>query len=1117
MQQLIEVDLFHGDIQDRLLRAWSSLEWWKIIPSGQSLRAQDIRDFQSRLDLRPPHSTKFPRPSPDIGYRLVASQGNLSLCDFISTSIYLLSNNLHDPRDGDKGLHLLCLLFEHDVLLFAHLFTQILQCQPSTGRAAWQSLFKHSERYHHKVIFKYLLNTGMRYEWLDPSDAGVLVSALEMDFPPDIVLDILDYVCRPGHNHWWRHILDVILAAHERGQFGIAHLLLRRFDINAELPCLKQSEVFSVFLAFILDFDSKNEGHWNALDFLVSNGADVDRLLPSWWYTTNNQHGRRDWYDENEINRALRPTILDQCYFVNPSLFHKLVRQSKLPLSTLTKTGLLISLEKGPAALQEYLESRVPALNPSDWKTLQSPLEFILVDQLRPQWWSFAVHRRDGSVNAKYLFHDTNLKVVRNLIQYGDDLGQHSAFLPHMHELLNRVLQQLRRGATDDGLQLLETLVRKGVAITETHLKGAVELRGTKLLSLLRPKVRGFPDKSAAALAEAAAMDNFEAVEFLLQSGVDPNALIDAERADRVMQRLFVVRGLFACLSPEQAFSVLAVAAVAHDGDRCCSVGMTRYLAERGAKLVVGPNDSTTFAFTAYLLANSWSDTELFDKIKFVLATLKQSKNWTNPPAYLPELCVGYEGMCQMQSDDRKQRLRVFEYLLDEGAELSPGSPLAALVHIGSPRGLVERVLHLGAEVDAYTAVSYRHRTRIRTPLQAAASRGNEDGVKMFLKQGANVNSPPRGANGKTALQDICSWSPATEEEHRRKMRICNLLMQSGADVNAPAARMYGMTALQAAVILGDLELAAILIRNGAHVNAPPAEIGLRHGYHYCALDSAAFHGRLDIAKLLLNANALSRHPGKTGYDGAIELAVSQGHHAVASLIREHPRNFTESNVDSIPVDIYRINGYGTDNDYWIKGDEESVEDSVHSANQESSRLGAAGNGSASESLANVLAGCDSNTSKGAHESPGFQAVGTALVDDFTSNFGTAVDFRTEDDMQMPAASMGSFAETLEAQALQDVADGSTDERTSHFKLGTGFVLPEDDMQLPEVEWMLQNPSEAWAGVPDDSALWQQVFDMQDEEDGFAKFDQGRQLPWLDPLSAPCIDGEDVADRDFTR
>lgn len=957
-------------------------------------------------------------------------------------------------------------------------------------------------------MFEYLLNTGMRFEWLDPSDAKVLVSALEMDFPADMVVDILDWLCRPGQNHWWRHILDAIMVAYGRGQFGVANLLLQRFDINVELPRFKHSDVFSVFQAFILDFDTKNGTHWSTLDFLLSNGADVDRLLPSWCYITRNQDGRREWYDENETHRALRPTILDQSYFMDGSLFHKLVEHSKLPQSALTKNGLLTSLDKGAGALREYLESRVPAIDPFDWRTVQPLLEFLLVDQLNPRWWSFAVDRGDGWGIERYRLRDANLKVVRNLVQCGDDLGQHSAFLPSMHELLNRVLRQLRQGATDDGSQLLETLVHRGVDITETHLRGAVEIHGMRLLSWLRPKVKQFSAKATGALAKAAAMDNFEAVEFLLHSGVDPNAFINVKSADISSPDGFVARNLSRCCSPEQAYSVLAVAAVQHKG-RNCSLEMARYLAERGAGLAVGPNDSTVFAFAAYILENNWCDTELFAKVEFVLSTLKQSDHWTNPPAYLLELCV--QGSAEATGGE--ERLSVFEYLLQEGAELGPGSPLAALVNFGRPKELVERILHSGAQVDAYTVVSYFNTTRAWTPLQAAASRGDEDLVKLFLKQGANVNSPPRGAGGKTALQDICDWSPATEEEHRRKMRICNLLMQSGADINAPAARGHGLTALQAAVIRGDIELAAILIRNGAHVNAPPAKIGTRSAYNlYCALDSAALHGRLDIAKLLLNANALSDHRGKTGHDGAIELATSQGHHAVASLIREHPRRIMEPDDNSAPIENRQINEYDIEDGCWIERDGRLVKDAFHSADQDSSELDAAGNIFPSES--NIVVRSDPSISEDAQETPSFEAVGTALVDDCMSNLGTRVDL-TEDEVQIPASSMGSFAETLEGQALQVVTNSPTDEWISHS--GTGFILPADDAQLPEIDWMLQNPAEAWDGMPDESAVWQQLFDMQDEDFGLEKFDGGWQLPWSGPLGEPRTEWEDEAQREFSR
>lgn len=738
---------------------------------------------------------------------------------------------------------------------------------------------------------------------------------------------------------------------------------------------------------------------------------------------------------------------------------------------------------------------------------MKSAVEFLLVDQLRPDWWWFTLVGRNGWPAARIPRPGTSVKVIRNLIQWGDDLGQRSDFLPSLHELLNRVVPGLCKGATEDGLQLVETLVPKGVDITETYIEAAVEECGTGSLSWLRSKVKDFSVKAARALAIAAAMNNFEAVEFLLQSGVDANAFIDAKRAYQSRGRTFVVRNLFTHRSPEKVYSVLAVAVAPQYINAGCSFGMVRYLAERGAQLVVGPNDSTAFAFTTYLLEHRWCDTELFDKIQFVLSILKQSEQWTNPPSHLLELSVGLRTELEETGNDRKQRLRMFEYLLHQGAELSPGSPLGALVRFGSPKELVERVLHLGAQVDAYTAVSYSLSPFVWTPLQAAASRGNEDLVKLLLTHGANINSPPRGAGGKTALQHICYWSPATEEQHRRKMRICNLLIHSGADINAPAARRYGMTTLQATVIQGDLELAAILIRNGAHVNAPPAEIGSESGYHYCALDAAAFHGRLDIAKLLLNCNAFSIHRGKTGYDGAIEIACSRGHHAIASLIREHPRK----GVDSIPLENHQPSGYETDDDYWTEWDEESVEGSVHSADQDSSELDAAGN---APSESNVLVRYDPNTSEDTQESPAFQDAGTALVDDLTSNLGTRVDL-TEDDLQITATSTGSFAEMFEAQAWQVTANSPTDERTSH--LDTGFILPADDAQLPEIDWMLQNPSEAWAGVPDDSALWQQVFDKQEEEFGLEKFDEAWQLPWSDPLGEPCVDGEDEAQRELSR
>lgn len=213
------------------------------------------------------------------------------------------------------------------------------------------------------------------------------------------------------------------------------------------------------------------------------------------------------------------------------------------------------------------------------------------------------------------------------------------------------------------------------------------------------------------------------------------------------------------------------------------------------------------------------------------------------------------------------------------------------------------------------------------TPLQAAARRGNERLVRLLLGVGSNVNSRAcRGQGGQhshTALQAICFWDTATEEEYDRKRRICQLIISHGADTNGAPARVGGYTALQYAAMAGHLEIAALLLRNGARVNAPS---GRPDGK--LALDLAVGFGRLDMVKFLLNANALSSFRGATGYDGAIKLAEcrlyqireNRGYFAIADLIRKHAANNMAlglMNPELLkPQEDYHIYGYATLEDY---------------------------------------------------------------------------------------------------------------------------------------------------------------------------------------------------------
>lgn len=1032
------------------------------------------------------------------------SRGNISLSDFVSTSLYLLSNCLHDWKDGDKGLQLLCLLFEHDT----QLFTEILLSEPTTGRATWESLLRYSER-HHNRSFKFMLDVGIRCAWLEPCDTRVLVSALRMDYSNETVTGIIDHLCRSGHPQRGISILDAILMAHRKGRLNIAKTLVQRFDINSNshseasksgLLCEKR---LSMFLSFIFGFQQNRGSRWEELDFFLSNGADVDKLLPSSLYT---DYGRPSsvWFNKNEINRALRPTILDHSFHLRRSLFEILAQYSKVPHSALTVSGLQMSLENGHGAFRSYLKTRETATDVLKWKTMRSLLKYLLTLEIER---SRSVHEpvcRDGA-DCDRNVHGMSFKVVRSIIQYIFDLKRDLGELINIDSLSKDILRAVCNHSWEEGLHILDILMNSGVDITEHHLKEAVRRNGAGILEWLQPRVKNFSTKAAGALAAAAQLNNFEAVEFLLHSGANPGAFIDRQHP----LRKFVVRKNRTRFPLDKAYSVQAIAAGRGQfppTQAQSSLRMSQFLAERGAKLVVGPDDSTPFDFIAVLLQDYREDVELFEKVKFVLSTLKQSKHRANPPAYLLELCAHYKPVRSNKVFDTfRERMKIFEYLLDEGADVNPGSPLAALVGVGGPKELVERVLRLGANLNAFTAVCYWDvNSYAPTPLQAAASQGNEDLVYLFLRQGANVNSRARGRRGMTALQAICLWDPATEQEHRRKMTICELLLSSGADINAAPARCNGTTALQAAVSAGDLELAAILVRDGAHVNAPPAISG---GFNYCALDAAARYGRLDIAKLLLDADALSENRGTTGYDGAIRIAESSGHHALAGLIRGYHRNDIEPSLDTPntreAAEDYKIQGYGaedesTDDDYWPDSDFErsSTDDDSFFADDESSSEGDTTE-YGSTSGADSLVRRDTNDVIDTQAFPDLPVVGNTLTDDFTSSSRIGVDL-TEDGVYMgwgdepiPDSSMGSLTERRDSRAFDDLqvmANPSTDDQIS--QSGMGFVLPEEEV-LPRWghESILQSSWEPWAGMQDDSALWQRVFEEQDLQFGFAKFD----------------------------
>jgi len=87
------------------------------------------------------------------------------------------------------------------------------------------------------------------------------------------------------------------------------------------------------------------------------------------------------------------------------------------------------------------------------------------------------------------------------------------------------------------------------------------------------------------------------------------------------------------------------------------------------------------------------------------------------------------------------------------------------------------------------------------------ARAGNVDGVKEWLRRGANVN----------AVTEY-GWTPLYEAAENGHKAVAELLIAKGANVNA--ARENGSTPLHAAAGEGYKDVAELLIARGANINA---------------------------------------------------------------------------------------------------------------------------------------------------------------------------------------------------------------------------------------------------------------------------------------------------------
>jgi ankyrin repeat protein len=249
-----------------------------------------------------------------------------------------------------------------------------------------------------------------------------------------------------------------------------------------------------------------------------------------------------------------------------------------------------------------------------------------------------------------------------------------------------------------------------------------------------------------------------------------------------------------------------------------------------------------------------------------------------------------------------KGRLEIAQLLLDHGANAKAENEICdTALHLVSGGkynsqehgvGISRLLLKHGVDVHA-------HNKYHNTALSVAAFNGRLEITRLLLDHGANPNV--ENDQGLTPLHHV-SQGKYTSQEHG--VGIARLLLEHGADVNA---RKNLFTPLHSAAFKGRLEIAQLLLDHGANAKAEnddretalhvvswgeydsqdhgvgTSRLLLKHGvdvhahnkYHNTALSVAAFNGRFEITRLLLDHGA---NPNVENDQGLTPLHhVSQG------------------------------------------------------------------------------------------------------------------------------------------------------------------------------------------------------------------------------------------------
>jgi ankyrin repeat protein len=765
----------------------------------------------------------------------------------------------------------------------------LFQSRLPSVKAAWQKLLSGAGYHKNQEAFRLLIRVGIENNWLDEAARGhdhlynaarcsctdlvdtLLARGCRADTTFETVDGILSWSARLGPD-------TAIMEAIRNGDIGSAKLLIQSCDVNREIEIRSpfQRTASTNFACFIAKFGC-SKINYCCLEYFLEKDVDVDceigrvDMRSSAW----SDNGYWDLPSARRINIRWPLSILDYVYYFHRPLFPRLAAFSK-PSPLFSRAKALWSLEQGVQVLREYLykELEFPASctasvsRPGETSDFPGKgrdcLETLLAEQFllgmytldRTVCFETVQGLLELGVSLKSLSTRRDLATdilhaTARLILYGGDLKEQKGL--HLLRLL------LDHGFEVQADTLLAAIKSPTVYIRGSDLSISSKDHGTAMLKFLAGFCSDTKNHGVKALAQAVSDNNFEAVDFLLQEGVDPNSSVD--KGSYTGDTVFAAAALYS------------------------SFAMMTYLVRRGSNRSIWQQEGNSFKGLETFFLHNQSEQDLFVKAQYLIEDCITITDPCCPSSYLLELSLALP---------RGQAgLMIFEHLLKKGAKLNPGSPLACWIGAGGGCQLVQEMLDAGADPNALSLTTVHTGLSRQTALQAASRIGDYTLVLMLLDHGADVNRPAPDEHGYTALHGICAWDPIRPEERTRKDRIIQLFLAKGADVNSTNAS--GATALFHAARIGDLSTAFILLTHGAKIDA----VGKFYFTWRTALDIAAQYGRLDMVEFLLNAGALSCSACSGGeqYDEAIRLARLFGHTVIAELICEYSMNRTRWDV----------------------------------------------------------------------------------------------------------------------------------------------------------------------------------------------------------------------------